>query len=105
MSDCHSTRSRFPAGNPHYREHARAAIALARQSPGAAPTPEQALVLERIAVRMHGRANRHELGTWRENPDVPGGEVLGCLHCGALAYVSRQTGSADVRAILVRCSA
>jgi hypothetical protein len=103
MSDCHSTRSRFPAGNPHYREHARASIALARQSPGAAPTPEQSVALERIAVRIHGRANRHDLGTWREDPAAPGGEFLACLHCGARAYLSRVTGAARVGEILEAC--
>jgi len=101
MSDCHSTRSRFPVGNPHYREHARASITVARA--GTAPTHEQTVALERIAVRMHGRANRHELGTWREDPDSTAGEILACSTCGARAFLSRATGAAVITEILGAC--
>lgn len=97
MSDCHSTRSRFP----DYREAARASIAIARA--GAAPTLEQTIALERIRVRMHGRANRHELGTWREDPDADAGELLACIHCGRRGYVSRATGVAQVSELLEAC--
>ncbi len=101
MSDCHSTRSRFPAGNPHYREAARASIAIARA--GQAPTLEQTVALERISVRLHGRANRHELGTWRDDPAGAGLELLACIHCGARASLSRQTGVAVVVELLEAC--
>jgi hypothetical protein len=99
MSDGNSTRNR----NPHYREHARAAIAIARD--GAGPSLEQAIVLERIAVRMHGRANLHELGTWRQDPAAADVELLACTGCGRAARLSRSTGVADVAGILARCEA
>ena len=105
MSESNSTRSRFAggaAGNPHYREAARASIAIARA--GAGPTLEQTVALERIRVRMHGRANRHELGTWREDPDAgDGGELLACIHCGRRGYVSRSSGVAIVVELLEAC--
>jgi len=101
MSDCHSTRSRFPAGNPHYREHARAAIAIARAGEG--PTLEQTVALERIRVRMHGRANRHELGAWRQDPAAAAGELVACVHCGARGRIERATGVADVAELLEAC--
>lgn len=97
MSDRHSTRSRFP----DYREAARASIAIARA--GGAPTLEQTIALERIRVRMHGRANRHELGTWREDPDASAGELLACIHCGRRGYVSRESGVAQVTELLEAC--
>lgn len=101
MSDCHSTRSRFPAGNPHYREAALASIALARA--GQAPTLEQTVALERIRVRLHGRANRHELGAWRDDPDAAAGELVACLHCGARAFLARDTGVGQVAELLEAC--
>ena len=102
MSESNSTRIRHSAGNPHYREAARASIALARG--GGAPSLEQAVALERIRVRMHGRANRHELGTWREDPDAgAGGELLACIHCGRRGFLSRVTGAAAVTELLEAC--
>jgi hypothetical protein len=101
VSDRHSTRSRFSVGNPHYREAARASIAIART--GAAPSLEQTIALERIRVRMHGRANRHELGAWREDPDVSAGELVACSTCGACAYLSRESGRAQVTELLEAC--
>lgn len=101
MSESNSTRSRHSAGNPHYREAARASIAIARA--GGAPTHEQTVALERIRVRMHGRANRHELGTWREDPDTEAGEILACMGCGRRAYLSRLTGAANVAELLAEC--
>jgi hypothetical protein len=102
MSESNSTRNRHSAGNPHYREAARASIAIARA--GGAPTHEQAVALERIRVRMHGRANRHELGIWREDPDTDaGGELLACVGCGRRAYLSRVTGIANVAELLEAC--
>lgn len=98
MSESNSTRS---VGNTHYREAARASIALARA--GAAPTLEQSVALERIRVRMHGRANRHALGIWREDPDTEAGEILACSGCGRRAYLSRDTGLANVSELLEAC--
>lgn len=102
MSDSHSTRSRFLDGNPYYRSHAREAIAIARARQ--APTFEQSVALERIRVRMHGRANRHDMGAWREDPDTEAGEIVACSGCGARAYLSRSTGIANVSEILTRCA-
>jgi len=97
MSSGNSTRSRFP----DYREAARASIAIARA--GQAPTLEQTIALERIRVRMHGRANRHELGAWREDPGTPAGELLACIHCGAVGRLSRLGGAANVVELLEAC--
>jgi len=101
VSDSHSTRSAFPAGNPHYREAARASIAIARA--GQAPTLQQSVALERIRVRLHGRANRHDLGTWREDPDASAVEIVACSRCGARAHLSRATGVAVVSELLKAC--
>ncbi len=101
MSDRHSTRSNSPAGNPHYREAARASIALARS--GAAPTLEQSVALERIRVRLHGRANRHELGTWRQDPAAAGVELLACIHCGAVGRLELASGAATLVELLEAC--
>lgn len=101
MSDCYSTRSRFYSDNPHYREHAAAAVAIART--GVAPTLDQSVALERICVRMHGRANRHELGAWREDPDVDAGEIVACVRCGRRAFLSRQTGQATIAELVEAC--
>lgn len=101
MSDPHSTRSAFLSGNPYYRAHAREAIAVVRA--GASPTFEQSLALERIRVRMHGRANAHELGIWREDPDTSAGELVACSRCGARALLSRETGLAHVTELLKVC--
>ncbi len=64
---------------------------------------DQAIALERIRVRMHGRANRHALGTWREDPDTTAGEILACSTCGRRAYLSRETGAAIVVELLEAC--
>ena len=101
MSDQNSTRSDFEIGNPYYRAHAREAIAIARA--GLAPTLEQAIALERIRVRMHGRANRHELGSWHDDPAAAEGEIVACSTCGARAVLSRNTGVAVVDELLARC--
>ncbi len=101
MSDRHSTRSRLFDDNPHYREAARASIMIARE--GGSPTLEQTVALERIRVRIHGRANRHELGTWREDPAAAGGELLACLRCGAVGRLSRVSGAATVVELLKAC--
>lgn len=101
MSSDNSTRSRLFDSNPNYREAARASIAIART--GGAPSLEQTVALERIRVRMHGRANRHELGAWREDPDVAGGERLACIHCGAVGRLSRVSGAATVVELLEAC--
>jgi hypothetical protein len=97
MSRGNSTRS----GNPHYREAARASIAIARA--GGAPSLEQAIALERIRVRMHGRANRHELGAWRPDPAGEALELLACIHCGAAGRLSRESGAANVVELLEAC--
>lgn len=98
MSRPHST----PFEPGVFREHARAAIALVRA--GASPTLAQTIALERIRVRMHGRANRHALGSWREDPAAPGGgELVACEACGARAFLSRETGVARIGEILEAC--
>jgi hypothetical protein len=101
LSDANSTRSSFLNGNPYYRAHAREAIAAARAG---LPTLEQTIALERIAIRMHGRANRHELGMWEDDPAAAGVELVACATCGARARLSRTTGAAEVTELLVRCS-
>jgi hypothetical protein len=101
MSESNHTRSVVDdGGNPYYRAHAREAIAAARAG---GPTLEQSIVLERIRVRMHGRANRHDLGVWREDPDTEAGELVACSSCGARAYLSRLGGPANVAELLSRC--
>jgi len=97
MSNGNSTRS----GNPHYRRAARASIEIARA--GGSPSADQAIALERIRVRMHGRANRHELGAWREDPAAAGGELVACIHCGAVGRLSRLGGPANVVELLEAC--
>lgn len=100
MSDRHSTRSRFRLDPDVYLEHARAAIAQAR---GVA-TVEQSLAIARIRVRMHARANRHELGAWRLHPGPPPSEIVSCLNCGARGYLARDTGIETVAELLEACS-
>jgi hypothetical protein len=99
VSESNSTRSTVPARNPHYREHARAAIAALRAG---GPSLDQANAIARIRVRMHGRANRHELGTWRD-ADAAGVELIACLHCGAAAYLDRATATERVVELLEAC--
>ncbi len=94
MSSGYSTRIlAFPArgrASRALREHARAAIA----GDGAVP-------LARLRVRAHGQANRHALGTWREDPDRPGVEMIACIRCGAGASLNREAAIESISAALL----
>jgi hypothetical protein len=95
VSESNSTRKPDP---DVYREHARAAIAAIRTG-GA--SLEQEIVLARLRVRMHARANRHELGTWQTAAGAAG-ELVVCVHCGARAYLDRATAREDSRELYTR---
>jgi hypothetical protein len=65
----------------------------------------QEIALARGRVRIHGRANAHELGAWRPDPDRPGSETIACLNCGAGATLHLATAGESISPrLLEACS-